>query len=266
MLYFIVPFKSRVVCNDWGKSCRLLEQTLRSICGQTDDQFKVCVICHELPVLKFDSCKIEYYTVPFSSPVFEGGLDSEDVIFSQRSDKGRKCIFGLSIARKDHAEYIMFVDSDDFISNKISALVHSEHHPNGWFFDCGYRMDESLRWIVYPRRRFNHECGSSYVLKTEKAPFPEILDYSLGFDDYYIRRYEVHAYIEECFRKEGCPLAVLPFPGAIYLFNDQSIFSSKLRKKDSGLRTVLRFLLKGKFVGRGMKSEFGLTKETAGEC
>lgn len=81
---------------------------------------------------------------------------------------------GLELARIDHSDYVMFVDADDLVNRGIARLCEEDRHPNGWLIDRGYRMDETTPWIAYRRRRFNQECGSSYILRTDRAPFPPI--------------------------------------------------------------------------------------------
>ena len=258
MLYFLIPFKSQSVSSDWGKVCKQLAQTLESICNQTDDNYKVLVICHDLPELRSTYKKVRFCQVQFPPPSLP--VDSKDgfSIDDLHADKGRKMIYGLSIARDEKADFIMFVDADDLVNRHISAFVKTEKNPNGWVCDRGYRMDESCSWLLYPRNKFNHECGTSHILRTKFAPFPDAPDYTLGLDDYYIRRYVVHAYVADNLSNLGHPLSSLPFFGAIYLFNDQSIYSSKIRQSDSLLRKFIRVLVKGRVVTKKIKLDFGL--------
>ena len=259
MLYFIIPFRSKNSSRDFTKVCLLLERTLASVCNQTCAEYRVLVICHERPDGIADHPRVEYVSVPFEPPpVSVLDLPREERLFAMRSDKGRKLIRGLEIARRDASDYVMFVDADDLVSRSIAQLCEGVGHPNGWLIDRGYRMDETTPWIAYRRRRFNHECGSSHILRTAKAPFPEKPDYSLDFDDHYIRGYDLHAYVGKNMENSGSPLAICPFYGAVYYFNDQAIFSKDCRRKDGLVRIIMRAMVKGRLVTSSFRNEFGI--------
>ena len=174
------------------------------------------------------------------------------------SDKGRKILHGLAMARADKGSHVMFLDADDLVSNRLAGHVASNSEANGWYIDRGYRMDEPLRHMVFWRHDFYHECGSSYIIRSDLAPFPERLDDTLDFSDYYVRRYVVHAYVRDDLEKRGTPLAPLPFYGAIYSFNQRNIYAAALRRPDTYWRMLVRCVLKGRWVTRSLREEFGL--------
>jgi glycosyltransferase involved in cell wall biosynthesis len=259
MLYFVVPLKSGNVSDDFTKVCSLLKRTLASICNQTCGEFRVLIVCHDQPDGIAEHPKVEYVTVPFAPPppsVKE--LPSKERLSVLHADKGRKLIRGLEVARNEGSDYVMFVDADDLVSRRIAELCACVGHENGWFIDKGYRMDETSPWIVYRRSRFNLECGSSYILRTSKAPFPEVPDYSLDYSDYYIRRYVSHAHVGISMEKNGTPLGACPFHGAVYYCNDQAIFSKNGRGRTTLWWAILRALLKGKPVTSSFRAEFGM--------
>lgn len=257
MLNFVIPLRSKRTTNNWSAVQRLLGNTLRSVDNQSCKSFKCFVICHEKPreINIPDSCDI--IEAPFDPPdVDTGDLTSESALFEMRSDKGRKLIQGLSIARDIPDSFVMFLDADDLVSNRLAHFV--SHHPNhnGWYFDLGYRWNHQTPNLLFPRKNFFHECGSCYVLKCSIAPFPERLDYSKNLDDYFIRRYVVHAYVAENMAKLGYPLNPLPFPGAIYTFNNQNFFAKNIRKPDGRTRSLVRILLKSRRLNKQLRSEF----------
>lgn len=256
MLTFVIPFKSRRVSRDWRTACRLLERTIHSATAQTEPDIRVLVVCHEVPQLEDLPRQCEFISAPFAPPSItpEEDLTTDAALFQLRSDKGRKLLYGLSLAR-GMGEYVMFLDGDDLVSNRLAAYVATHAGEAGWCFDLGYRMAAGSRWL-YPRRRFYEECGSSHIIRTDLAPFPKRPDYSKDFDDYFIRRYEVHAYIAENMKNLGHPLRPLPFYGAIYLFNPESIYGAGNRTKDSFVRTGLRWLLKRRRLTPEIAREF----------
>ena len=146
-----------------------------------------------------------------------------------RTDKGRKMLHGLALAREDDDSHVMFLDADDLVSNRLAGYVAEHPTANGWFINRGYRLNEAPHPRLFWRHNFHLECGSSHIIRSDIAPFPEKLDDSLDFSDYFIRRYEVHAHLKECLDNSKTPLAPLPFYGAIYTFNQKNIFAMTRR-------------------------------------
>jgi hypothetical protein len=174
------------------------------------------------------------------------------------SDKGRKILHGLDIARADKGSYVMFLDADDLVSNRLAGFVERHKGANGWYFDRGYRMDYMFNNFVFWRRAFYHECGSSYIIRSDLAPFPESRDDTLDFSDYHVRRYVVHAYVREDLAKRGTPLAPLPFYGAIYTFNGRNIYAYTHRAPETLWRVMVRMLVKGRWMTSRFRKEFGV--------
>lgn len=260
MFTFLVPFLAKCATQKWETACRLLEETLRSACNQTDSRFRVLVVCHEIPDITFDKQKCEFIEVnlpiiyPFSTEL------NQPLIFLQRSDKGRKILAGIKEARRDNSRYFMILDADDLVSSNLVSHCLNKEHPNGYFINTGYRNDVQLPGYLFKRRNFYHECGSSFILNTHKAPYPDTdiaLD-SETYDNYFVRRYIVHAYVPSCLDKMGFPLQPIPFPAAIYRFHDSNIYATTLRPPDSILRRYGRLLLKGQKITQQLRTEFAI--------
>jgi len=119
-------------------------------------------------------------------------------------------------------------------------------------------MDENLQHVMFWRHRFYEECGSSYLIRSSLAPFPERLDDTLDLSDYFVRRYVGHAYVREDLAKRGTPLDALPFYGAVYSFNSQNFYASEYRRADSPWRNMARLVFKGRWVTSALRREFGI--------
>lgn len=260
MLYFVIPLRDPSTTNDWPGVCQLLRQTLRSACGQLYDEYRVIIVGHSLPDGFVLPQFCEFLPVGFDPPKFDSGDGFERKMWLMRTDKGRKILHGLARAREEAGSYVMFLDADDLVSNRLAGFVAENPGSNGWYFEYGYRMDIAPkgRRRLYWRRNFYQECGSSYILRADLAPFPDKLDDRADFSDYFVRRYEVHAYIRENFEKLGIPLFPLPFYGAIYTFNGRNIFAVSCRRKDSVLRLAARNLIKRKPLTMAVCEEFGV--------
>src|SRR4051794_19196923 len=99
MLAFIVPLKSRRVAKSWEYVSLLFERCLRSVCAQTEPDFKVVVVCHERPEIDFQPPAVSYLAVDFAVP----GRDH----LSRDGDKYRKIIAGLLAAREFSPSHVM---------------------------------------------------------------------------------------------------------------------------------------------------------------
>ncbi len=258
MLYFVIPFRSKCTTKDWCGVCRLLERTLASACGQLHDSYRVVLVGHERPSDIHVPERCEFLEVGFLPPALDRCDDPKQRLWLMRTDKGRKLLHGLALARKDPGAYVMFLDADDLVSNRLAGFVAANAGANGWYIDRGYRMDEHIRHVVFWRRRFYQECGSSYLIRADVAPFPERLDDTKDYSDYFVRRYVVHAYIRENMEKRGTLLAPLPFYGAIYTFNNRNIFATQHRASDTVWRTLARRLFKARLASPAMRREFGM--------
>lgn len=261
MLIFIIAFRPASTTKSFDRVCQLLQVTLSSVANQTSRNFRVYVICHDPPSLgqRFDYVNV--IGCPFRPPpdnVLE--LDQAEARRLMRTDKARKNLFGLSIARDYRGSHVMFLDYDDLVSSRLASLVESTPESCGWFFNTGYLMfSRDPRWM-YARRCFHHECGSSHILKTCDAPFPAKLDFSLGLEDYFVRRYHVHAHLADSMKNKGTPLLSLPFPGAVYLCHNENALIND-RDRNAGLRKWMRWIFKGVRVNEQHRSEFCIPKK-----
>lgn len=259
MLVFIIPLRSAKVAKSWDTVSKLLERTLRSVCRQTVDEFRVIVVCHELPILQQDYPKVEYVSVDLPIP------DADD-LESKETDKYRKLWVGLQHARKFDSSHIMFVDSDDCVSQNIAAFV--KHHANcdGWYVWSGYEYVEGRSSVQFRKQSFEQYCGSCNIVRTD------LLQAYVGdtqLSDINDSRFLRHETLPKLLKEQGILLEALPFPGAIYITNNsensvyqQALMVSRLK---GDIKKILRFYalrLYKRFASRrlteAIRREFGL--------
>lgn len=256
---FIIPFRARSTTRQWSNVCELLQQTLASVMNSSDQRSRVIIVGHERPEIDLPAKRCLFLEATFDPPPTETmDWPGDKRIFSWHTDKGRKLLQGIFRSRQDSSRYFMPLDADDLVSSKLVGHCLDGDHPHGYFIDVGYRMNAETPGWLFSRRQFYHECGSSSILRTSIAPFPEVLDYSRDFDDYYVRRYVVHAYVPECLQKLEKPLQAVPFPAAVYRFHEQNIFANSMRKTDSILRKYARILFRGKRITAALRDEFAI--------
>lgn len=165
MLTFVVPVKSKSVASNWTHFGQLLERTLKSICNQTDSNFKVVVVCHEIPETDFIHESLHFIHPDFKPPSKKNS-NHEQYFIDQRLDKGKKIKLGVDFAiKKFSTDYVMLVDSDDLISNKVASFVNnSGNELPGWYVAKGY-LSYGSKHILIVTRKFNYLCGSSIIVK-----------------------------------------------------------------------------------------------------
>jgi hypothetical protein len=137
-LAFIIPVKSKTVTSDWTHFSSLVNRCIHSVCNQSNPDFKVLVACHEIPETKFnDDSRVEFLKVDFAPPIMK--KDSDDMMLKE-FDNGKKLKYAAKYALKTGASHVMTVDSDDGISNKISAFVSKNTDTSilGWYVKKGH--------------------------------------------------------------------------------------------------------------------------------
>ncbi len=205
MLVFIVPIKSPSVSNSWSRLCKLFERCIASICNQTSPNFKVIVVCHQIPEISFESSYIEYIEVDFPPPA----LDSK---FGQVQgpgdiDKARKIRVGLEAIQHLNASHVMVVDADDCVNQDLAAFVDQYPQCVGWYFKQGYVYLEGS-WILFKNiQNFYQSCGTSIIAR--KSLFELLF---LNENYYNHNNYQL---------AEDITLLPLPMIGAIYSVNNK---------------------------------------------
>jgi len=256
-LAFIIPLRARSTTTRWPLVSQLLMQTLASITNSRDSRYRVFVVGHDRPEPFPNSDRIEFIAASFPAPSAETLLMKDrERIFHWRTDKGRKILLGIKIVREIGYAYFMPTDADDLISSRIVGCCLDRNSPNGYYIEYGLKMEKLSDSTLFRRRNFFRECGTSSILRTDKAPFPGNLDLSLDFNDYYIRRYVNHAYIPSCMEGLGTPLQRIPFPAVIYRFHGQNIYAASIRRPNSRLRRIAALLIKGVRVTDPLRREF----------
>jgi hypothetical protein len=236
MLTFIIPVKSKLVTTDWDHFGQLLEKTLRSICNQIDINFKVVVVCHETPKTTFRHKNLYYLHVNFKPPVQDSFKSIKDFYKAKEIDKGKKILFGTNYAAKEfNTDYVMTVDSDDYISNRISNFVNNSNIDiPGWYIKKGYIHVKGRNFLV-KTFKFNYLCGSSIIVK------PKLVQYFIGIDSIF--------YFDHRITKLNNDVVLHKFPFAAGIYNvgnGENIFMSR--------ETVKEFSQSGKWISlKGLK-------------
>ena len=202
----------------------LLERTVKSVCNQTNRNFRFIVVGNQLPQFPSVPSEMDFVRVDFKPPSALKGskLDINDC----RTDKATKYFIGLLHARQYNPEYVMFLDADDVVSNKITEYANSHPDRNGWLIDKGYIYGDGgvlIRWT----KEFHMKCGTSRIVNWKLLNVPSNFpaqpnqNYILrNVDSNFLRKVlGIHRETESYFRNIGFPLEPLPFYGAIWILD-----------------------------------------------
>lgn len=240
MILFIIPLKSKTVSSDWSKVSYLLENTLRSVCNQTSQNFRVAVICHEKPIVQFEHENISYIQVNFPPPETNNNSKTlnESIYKAGRLDQSRKYWVGLEYAKEISPSHIMFVDADDYINKHIASFVEQNINVLGWHVCKGYEYKFGDKKIYLRNKKFYLRSGTSHILQ-----FQLLLDLFIDFelvDHNYLR----HQKLFNLLKKQGVFIECLPFIGAIYVTENSENARSQLKYYFQRSKNVKgRFLL-----------------------
>lgn len=209
MIVFVVPLKSAKVSASWKTVSQLFDRCVRSICNQTSTDFRVIVVCHEIPKIQFQHPNLAYIQVDFPAP------NRNSDIKEKRQDRKRKAFTGLVAAREFEPSHVMVVDADDCVSQDLAEFVNHRPDSHGWFFEQGYEYKDGSDRIFLRKEKFHLFCGSSHILKYDSIDLPkdpindDLSAYSTN-----------HKTMKKMMSDKGCHLESLPFPGAVYVIEN----------------------------------------------
>jgi hypothetical protein len=264
VLGFIVPVKPKKYSKNWDLDNQLLERTIKSIFNQKEKDFKVVIVHNDLPEIKFSHPELYYQHYPYGDFSIDQIEDWEDrrkwyaPAYAERMmDKGRKIMMGCKSAKELGCTYLMAVDSDDLVSNKLAGFVNENQNKKlaGWRFVDGYMYEDGSRIIIK-----NHQIwginGSTHIIRHDLVEVPDLATNQKLFD---VSLFEGHAYAFQRikdFNNES--LDFLPFFGVIYIIhknnhsNIKSIISAVTPKQ------IVKKILYGKILTSNIRNEFGL--------
>jgi len=250
VIYFGVPLQSKAVSNDWMTVTSFFNRTLSSIYGQTDPNFRILVACHDIPNLtkEYDD-RVEFLIA--NSPIPRTKRE-------MMKDKGYKISMIAKRVREIGAGYIMLVDADDLISNRIAGYVNNHPGRNGFKSKYGYVFYEGtsyLKRIASPYRT----CGSCSIVYYGLDDLPESLPEN-PWDDVYRDQWIIRKSCRELPRflmEQGRPLKTMPFPTTVYVRNTGENHSMINGGDLSWKRKVEMFLRRKTYINHDIKTEFG---------
>ena len=214
VLTFGVPLKAASDPAEWLQLCGRLSDTVRSVYNQTNPAFQIVIACDRMPDLAFATDdRLEF--LPVSSPVIstreEGDIDA-----------GRKRWLIARWFTLGGGGYLMFLDADDLVSNRLVSFVHKTRHQSGYVFETGYGLSvatQSVLPIPQPGiadAPFHQMCGSSTIVLLSADDMDADNDGQSRFNRLFRRG---HTTVAAAAKAEGRPMMKMPFPAAVYVLD-----------------------------------------------
>lgn len=246
MLIFILALQSPEASKDWLRISRICERTLRSVCAQTSQNFRVFLVCNTRPKIDFAHPHLTIIERNFPIPAANSS--------ERMNDKWNKLKVGLVAARHLAPAHVMFVDADDCVHRGLAE--HVARHPGaiGWSFDVGYLRDEGSRWL-YRKKEFSRVCGSSAIVRLSAEDFPK--SESEQAEKYFILA-NGHGVINDYMSERGSALQSLPFVGAVYVTNTGENHTGIRMSGWQGKRHALKRMWAARPLTSRVRSEMGL--------
>jgi hypothetical protein len=246
MLVFIVPLQSPRVSSNWERVSAVCERTMRSICGQTSQNFRVYLVCNTAPQLSFAHPAIRIVEDDFEIP--------ERNTAACMFDKHQKIKRGLIAARGDAPCHVMIADADDCVHSGLAQWC--DRHPNdaGWYFPKGYMYTAGSGW-VHRLPGFDLICGTSAIVKCGEVDFPGAMsDPKSDFFLVDVGHFEFR-YPEKI---QGRRLKPLPFPGAVYVTDTGDNYTGASLRRWDGWKMFVRRLVTARPLTSRIRRTFGL--------
>jgi hypothetical protein len=160
MVTFITSIRHPHNSNDFAKVEALFEMSLKSVCAQTDPNFRVMVVANDVPRVTFKDSRVDYHVVDFPCPAPQRGPATGMTALAR--DKGTKLVAGMLAARQFKPAYFAIFDADDLMSNRIAGFVNTHPSEAGWYVDAGYIVN-SRRWTTKRKSGLFRYCGSTLI-------------------------------------------------------------------------------------------------------
>src|SRR5215218_9237490 len=127
--FFCIPLMPKANASDWGQVSKVFNQTLRSLNNQTNRSFQVLLAAQDMPELAPD---LKLDIVHLASP---WTVDND--IKSKWRDKRWKRTLLLRTVRERGGGYVMMLDADDLVSNRLVDFVLNDGDLNGYIVESG---------------------------------------------------------------------------------------------------------------------------------
>lgn len=203
MLYFGIPVAPLRYSRSPERIRGLLRETVASVLGQDDPNFRLLIAAESTLQLDFDSPLVERIDVDADAALPHGEWDK----------RLRVTAIGAEV-RARGGGWLMFVDADDLISRRVSAFINSHQYEADVFVArTGWEHDHRTGRIRLAPRFWNL-CGTSMAIHFEPHELPTVA--SAAKDEKQVLGASNHSFWLERARAAGKRIGNFPFPAAAY--------------------------------------------------
>lgn len=273
MIIFAIPFRSKETTNDWDACVNRLNNTIKSIFNQNDNDYKVIIACNEIPDIDFkDDDRLEFIQLDLAIPK-EWIEMARDKFWKLMIIAKRIREILLQQENPDNGIYVMPIDADDLLNCNIARYVKEHPNENGFVSRDGYIHYRGKKYFrIY--KDLHTFCGSCNIIKMYLEDLPETCpenDLCLDQETAAVlnKKYPIrfdHNIIVDKYRTMNKPFAILPFRSTIYLRDTGDNISQldKEKNKTKGFHPIafLRSnnIFSMKYISKNIKKEFGIDK------
>jgi hypothetical protein len=234
MVTFLTSIRHPHNSNNFAKVESLFEMSLRSVCSQTDPNFRVVVVANDIPRINFTDSRVSYHIVDFPCP--DPQRSSAVSMNALARDKGTKLLAGMLTARESKPDYFAIFDADDLVSRRIAQYCNTHTSEAGWYIDSGYVVNSRL-WTTQRKSGLFRYCGSTLVPNASQLLRLANIDDSVStvisqdqiirlasprFVDHVIGN---HKYMIGYFASHGLRMRPLPFRAACWMLETGENYS-----------------------------------------
>jgi len=264
MIAIVIPFRPKSESANWALDVLLLKRTLVTILRQTGNDYHVYVLYTDFPDTNLVHDCLTFSKFPFVSFSIRELNDYEsllsrhydDVYFRRHLDKSRKIMWGCKLAKEAGYHYIMNVDSDDLISNRLLPFIlQHENEVDGWYIPGGYVHEYDKKYLLKIKSSMHLLNGSTHVVNVSliKVPNMESKEWTE------INFFTDHGYLKKRVQIElGGQLIPIPFKAVVYSRTGINNISEPHLIKLSLLKKCIKTILLFKPLSSYLIIEFNL--------
>ena len=226
-LTFIIPLISKEITDRWDLVYANLKKTLASVENQTNSNWRVLIVSQTKPDVEYIEDKIIYVPAGFKAArKFPSNikLSTRETVLCRRVndlDRLRKIRVAAAALHRYRTDFVMVLEADDFVSNRLCEFVAANKEGNGWSIEQGYIWNGKSNYM-HQTNRLTAYCGSSSIVKVFYELLPKKMP--IDVDPTTLNLFcsgcpfldHVHNEMRESMAQAGQPIETLPFRGAIY--------------------------------------------------
>lgn len=290
MLTFIIPVISKEISDSWDLVHANLTRTLASVKNQTNSNWRVLIVSQTKPDIEYIEDRIIYVHADFKPAQKRPKnikLSATKRAMPRRAndlDRLRKIRVAAATLHEYRTDFVMLLEADDFVSNRLCEFVAENKEANGWSIQRGYIWDGKSDYMRQSNF-FTSISGSSWIVKVfyemlpKEAPIDvdpttlSLVSSGCPFLD------SGHRKMRDGMAQAGKSMQTLPFHGAIYHWGHGVNLSFKhdnegghlsligaIRRWSRNFYIYLRHRKNRVYLTESLKSEFAIETKIRRRC